>query len=140
MKKIEQIPKKEVFETPEGYFEELPDQIRRKIVANQTYVWYGKPQLKVALVSLVVILGIIFTVDRFSESKFQVQQELSKISDERLINYLESADISLVDITEEISIDEDIYFKIMEENFTFDSDKIEEEILFNLQKYSDELL
>ena len=140
MKKIEQIPKKEVFETPEGYFEELPAQIRRKIVANQTYVWYGKPQLKVALVSLVVILGIIFTVDRFSESKFQVQQELSKISDERLINYLESADISLVDITEEISIDEDIYFKIMEENFTFDSDKIEEEILFNLQKYSDELL
>jgi hypothetical protein len=76
----------------------------------------------------------------FSATELLIQEELSEISDERLINYLESADISLVDIIEEISIDEDTYLEIMKENFTFDSDKIEEEILLNLLKYSDELL
>jgi hypothetical protein len=140
MKKLEQIPKKEVFQVPEGYFEELPAQIRKKIDADKSPIWYGRPQFRIALAYITIILAIIFSVVHFSATELLIQEELSEISDERLINYLESADISLVDIIEEISIDEDTYLEIMKENFTFDSDKIEEEILLNLLKYSDELL
>lgn len=140
MKKLEEIPKKEIFKAPEGFFENLPHQIRQRIDSEPDPNWlYRHKGVVVAFASFILLAVSLITFYSVRNTENGIQNQLSSISQEELVEYLENSNLSVVDIAENVN-DEELFEGIIEDNLQFDADEFEEEILLDLEKYSDELL
>jgi hypothetical protein len=104
MKRLEDIPKKQNFKVPDGYFDELPMRIQARIEANKptsvVSFSYGKLALRYALP--VVLVGVISVVlwNNYSAKSEDPMAALENIPAEQLVAYLESDEISTDDIIE----------------------------------------
>lgn len=106
MKKLEDIPKKDHFNAPEGYFEALPERISARIEKKTT--WSERPvfrySLQYALPALVLfVLGIIW----FSQPNIESTTNddlLSSIETAALVEFLADAEsTSYEDFLDEVN-------------------------------------
>ena len=104
MKKLEDIPKKEVFNVPDGYFDKLPGIIQARVATPQNE---GRPvwgfALRYALPTVVLLAVGIFWFNQ-SPKVADAEQLLSSIQTEDLVAYLNESDMT----TEELLADAEL--------------------------------
>lgn len=108
MKKLEDIPKKNIFEVPEGYFDRLPSVIQAR-VAQQASESVWAPFLKFSLryALPVVVLGAVAIWFYGQPSGPQNAEDmLSSVDTSQLVAYLEDSDLTTDDLLEGVDLDE----------------------------------
>ncbi len=100
MKKLEDIPKKNIFEVPEGYFEKLPGIIQTRVAKPEPTRWFV-PSLKFALPILAFVAVGIFWFS--SQTGKSIEEQLSGIQTEQLIAYLDDSDLTMDDLAETVT-------------------------------------
>ena len=107
MKKLEDIPKKEVFNVPEGYFESLPTIIQSRVAGRRKETAF-LPALSLVLryALPVVILGVIgyFWLGPKAEQN-STESILASIETEDLVAYLNETDLTTEELLESIQLD-----------------------------------
>ncbi len=133
MKKLEEIPKKAVFEVPEGYFEKLPSRIAARIEAERTAAstgWWPEfgwaPALRLAL-PVVIVAAIAIFLYRLGPSSSEPEQILASVSTEALYEFLEESDLTTDELIETIDAE------------GFDIEALEEEAYPEIDLSDDEL-
>jgi hypothetical protein len=117
MKKLEEIPKKGIFEVPDGYFDQLPGIIQARVAEKNTET---RPYFRYALayalpVVLLLVLAVIYLTPQKSLS---AEELLSSVSSEELVAYLEQSEISLDELLDYADYDEAVVEAIEAEAFT----------------------
>lgn len=101
MKKLEDIPKKVIFNVPDGYFESLPAKIQARIetgrVKESSFVFRYKLQYALPVVALLVV-GIYWFAE--SSQPRDVESLLASVQTEDLVAYLNESDITTDDLIE----------------------------------------
>ncbi len=125
MKRLEDIPKKNIFQVPDGYFEKLPGVIQARVAKPEKAVWFV-PVLKYALpVLAVVVLGILW----FSNPKGNsFDEQLASIQTEQLIAYLDDSDLNFDELTESVTWSETDLVELEEtvfNSFDFAGDELD---------------
>src|SRR6478609_7419580 len=97
MKKLDDIPKKNIFEVPDGYFDRLPMRIQAKVeTATQTHsAPHWKLAFRYALPVLMVGFALIYY---FKPVPHPTEELLSEVSNEHLIAYLSESEININDL------------------------------------------
>jgi len=105
MKKLEDIPKKEVFDVPEGYFEKLPGMIQSRVSKSSAIprpVWvYG---LRYALPAVILLAVAIFWFNRPGDDH-SPEDMLASIQTEELVEYLNDSDLTTDELLEQAHLD-----------------------------------
>jgi hypothetical protein len=91
MKKLEDIPKKDLFKAPDGYFDKLPGIIQARVAKPESKpMWV--PVLKFALpVVALVTVGIFWFTNNNPQT---LESELAAIETEQLIAYLDNNEVT----------------------------------------------
>ncbi len=102
MKKLEDIPKTDIFKVPEGYFDSLPSIVQAR-VAKKESGWMPALQLslKYALPVLVIAVGAFWFLNNESATT-NTEQLLASISSDDLIEYIQDAEMNTEDLLESI--------------------------------------
>ena len=108
MKKLEDIPKKKVFDVPEGYFENLPTVIQSRI-AGQKEVKAFRPVLSYALryalpVVVLGVIGYLWLGPKATPS--DAESILASIETEDLVAYINDTDLTTEELLESVQLDE----------------------------------
>ncbi|MDH4089410.1 MAG: hypothetical protein OEV74_02875 [Cyclobacteriaceae bacterium] len=133
MKKLEEIPKKEVFNVPEGYFDKLPGIIQARVTAPDKRIFIRPAfsfTLRYALPVIVIFTLGIFWFVRQGETA-TAESILATIETEDLVAYLYSSDLTTDELLDNVSLD------------TYDANKIEEAVFaldLNTDKKYEEIL
>jgi hypothetical protein len=105
MKKLEDIPKKEVFDVPEGYFETLPGMIQSRVSKQSAG---GRPAwvfgLRYALPSVVLLAVAIFWFTR-PDADRSPEGMLASVQTEELVAYLNDTDLTTDELLETVHLD-----------------------------------
>ncbi|MEQ8302765.1 MAG: hypothetical protein RIB47_05185 [Cyclobacteriaceae bacterium] len=108
MKKLDDIPKKSIYEVPEGYFDKLPGIIQSRI-ADEKKVYerpaYFQLALKYAL-PVLALIAVLFFVVRNDEVTGNPEEMLATISSEELAIYLQESDLTTDELLEEVDLNE----------------------------------
>lgn len=129
MKNLENIPKKNIFDVPDGYFDKLPSKIQARIGAENPKAEtksYFRYALQYALLVVLVVVAAIFI---FKPKSTSVEDMLASVSTEQLVAYLDEVDVNTL-TTEELI-----------ESFEFDTETIEaieQEVYFNFDLENDD--
>jgi hypothetical protein len=119
MKKLKDIPRKQVFTTPGGYFDRLPGIIQSRIEAEQkqrfSFSW--GVSLKYGLPALVIVVVLVFWLQ---PPPRDISGQLSMIDTEQIALYLEEIDITTEELTSEIEWSSD------------DLDELENDVYLNM--------
>jgi hypothetical protein len=105
MKKLEDIPKKEVFNTPEGYFDSLPSRIQSRIQEKEgkrESVFTVRAAWRFAL-PVIALLAVGIFWFTMSDDMSNAESILSSVRTEDLMTYLAESDMStdeLIDAAE----------------------------------------
>jgi hypothetical protein len=109
MKRLEEIPKKDIFEVPDGYFDKLPGVIQSRIAdprpASITVASY-RLALKYAVPVVVITLAAFFIFRGNDPVSNNPEEMLAAVSTEELATYLAESDISTEDLLDNINLDE----------------------------------
>lgn len=93
---IESFDKVNVFKVPNGYFETLLERILSKTEQKETKVikvnWFSKNIKWAAAASIVLMVGLWFSLPNFTKNKTELA--LEQVSKEDIKSYLENQDIS----------------------------------------------
>ncbi len=120
MKNLEDIPKKNVFDVPEGYFDQLPGIIQARVAGSQREsLWapYLRISLKYALpVLAIIVVSFFFWTKPAGQS---AEDLLASVDSGSLVAFLEDSDISSDDLLEGINLNR-------EEADAIQNDSIEE--------------
>lgn len=104
MKKLEEIPKNEVFKVPEGYFENLPGIIQARVAEKNKEI---RPvfiyALRFALPAIVLFALGIFWYAR-QDQTLTPESILASIQTEDLVAYLNEADLTTEELLENVSL------------------------------------
>ncbi len=105
MKRLEDIPKKDIFEAPEGYFERLPSIIQSRVVAesNSRWTWFDQPVWKYALSLAFLAAGLYWFLLRPAPQS--PEQMLASVDTGSLIAYLNESDMSTEELMESVPLD-----------------------------------
>jgi hypothetical protein len=109
MKKLEDIPKKDIFEAPEGYFDRLPGLIQARVskpVADAPWVLSLRMTLRYAVPILVV--GVISWLYLRMPGSPSAEDMIASVDSNNLVAYLQESDITADDLLENLQLsDED---------------------------------
>ena len=105
MKRLEDIPKKQSFKVPDGYFEDLPMRIQARIQATEKKTsWIPNFSLSFKFAIPVLLVGIISLIVWTNLSKpIDSLANLDTVPTEQLLAYLESDDITTDEILENVT-------------------------------------
>ena len=110
MKKLEDIPKKTIFEVPEGYFDKLPGVIQSRIAEKNPVrerASYFALSLRYALPAIVLIAASIFVYQNYYNSQASdVESILASVDSQDLVDYLDEDEVSMEYILEDVSAGE----------------------------------
>jgi hypothetical protein len=129
MNPLENIPKKQIFEVPEGYFERLPQVVQSR--TTQVQHSPGMPYLRIAVryALPLVLLGASLWFWLMPAQKQSAESLLADIHTEELIRYLVETDMELDDILlttelENLAADgvEDEVYSLFQEEYHTDED------------------
>lgn len=119
MKKLEDIPKKNIFEAPEGYFDRLPGVIQARVARDTEsrpsiapfglVVRYALPMLAIGLA--------LFLIFRENDPAGMPEDLLATVSDEQLAIYLVESDFSTEELLDNLDL------------VDFDTNALNEEII-----------
>lgn len=119
MKKLEDIPKKEIFEVPGGYFEKLPGIIQSRVTSpEKSWVPSFRPALRLAVPVLLMAIAVGFWIQR-SDSNVSVENILASIQTEDLITYLNEGDLSTEELLDHVELDAEDVSRIEESVYGF---------------------
>ncbi len=124
--KLDNIDKKEVFEVPEGYFEDLPLKIQARIDAEKPKsVVRSVPSWSLAMAaSALFVLAFVFI---FSDKESTVDDLLAEVSNEELVAYLDQIDLDEYDIAS--AFEDDVDALNLEETNVLDGIDMEDQVL-----------
>lgn len=107
MKKLEDIPKKQAFEAPEGYFEALPGIIQSRVARPESisrrFSW--KPALLYAMPVLLVAIGLTWYMNS-SNADNSPEQLLASIETIDIEAYLDESDMTTEELLDHINYDQ----------------------------------
>jgi hypothetical protein len=131
MKKLEDIPKNNIFEVPDGYFDKLPGIIQSRIAAEKSIV-ESRPFFVVALQYAIpiVVLAVagIFILQNYESEPRDTESLLASVSNEELVSYLMYGDdASTEELLEGIDLN-DIDINSLQEEPLMDIDLNEQEL------------
>jgi hypothetical protein len=117
MKKLEDIPKNELFTVPEGYFEKLPGRIQSRIVAGSSsepsfFVAYKLQYILPAV--LVVASGVTFWLSGLPTENSS-ENLLASVETSDLIAYLNDSELTTEDVIENVNFDQEDLNEIEDE-------------------------
>ena len=122
MKKLEDIPKKQVFEVPEGYFEKLPAIIQSRITTktyDQSFFHAYKYRLQFVIpVVLLLVAGIFWFTQR--DTTTGAEDLLAAVETADLVAYLSEADLTTDDLLNHVVLDNDDVIAIEENVYEFE--------------------
>lgn len=129
VKKLENIPKTNIFEVPEGYFDRLPGIIQARTAkpAESERPFYVIA-LRYAVPALVLVFSLVFVLQQ-NNSQNDVEKMLAAVSTEALTSYLIDSDLStdeLLDAIDLAQIDTDQLGLETMSIFDMDYDELEE--------------
>lgn len=107
MKKLEDIPKKQIFEVPDGYFEKLPGIIQSRVGKDreERSGWsVYRFSLQYAVPVVILVAAGIFWFTR-SQSDLSTENILASIQTEDLVAYLGDTDFTTEELLEDIDLD-----------------------------------
>jgi hypothetical protein len=129
MKKLEKIPKNNIYKVPDGYFEQLPMKIQARIetrTASQTRVLGVKRYALYYAIPVVALLIVAVFIFKPGQDE-SVESMLSSVSTEQLITYLEDNNLTTDELLENIEFDEFTIESI--ENEVYSDFVLDEEML-----------
>jgi hypothetical protein len=105
MKKLEDIPKENIFKTPEGYFDRLPGVVQSRIAEKskqRTPFFQTGFALRYALPVLILAAAGIFWFNNTSRinSLTDIETELENVSPDQLSIFLNDTDLSTDELIE----------------------------------------
>lgn len=103
MKRLDEIPKKTLFEAPEGYFEKLPGRIQARIAKPEPEIAWGKVAVRYALPLVVMGAAAVFFLT--SRPSLSPEEVIASIDSEQLVAYLEDAEVNTDDLLDVISLE-----------------------------------
>jgi hypothetical protein len=133
MKKLEDIPKKEVFKVPDGYFEKLPAIIQSRVTehrAEKSWWLTHRFSLRLAMPILIVLAGVIFWLNR-AQTELNAENILASVQTEDLIAYLSEADLTTEELIENIELNAEEVSNIEESVYEFQLNDTEIENILN---------
>ncbi len=101
MKRLEDIPKKTLFEVPEGYFDRLPGVIQARVASQQpesAWSGYGQMAVRFALPVVVIAAAAVFFLN--NPEAASTEELLASIESEQLVAYLEETEVNTDDLLE----------------------------------------
>jgi len=105
--KLEDINKDNIFKVPDNYFEDFPDRLQKRIKEteknNRTPVIHLRRLINIAAAAVILFFAI-YGINRLNNKPASVDQLLSDISTEELINYLVESDISTDELLENLDM------------------------------------
>lgn len=107
MKRLEDIPKKTLFEVPDGYFDRLPGVIQARIAgpSQEPVEPVRGYAFKFALSALVLTAVALFF---WTEPRtLSAEEVLASIDSEQLVAYLEESELNTEEILEALPLDPD---------------------------------
>jgi hypothetical protein len=132
--KLEDIPKKEIFTAPDGYFDTLPGVIQARVAKQSRFarpVW--KYSLRYALPAVVLVAAGILWYTRQTSA----QDMLAGIATEELVRYLEESEtLSTDELLDTDLLDADDVQAIEQEVYTLD---LNDDVLDALEDNLDDL-
>jgi len=117
MKRLEEIPKKTLFEVPDGYFDQLPNAIQARVSTHHpeaAWTGYGRLAVRFALPVVVAAAVVYFLTDRSPQS---TEELLASIETEQLVAYLQESEISTDDLLEYAPLEDEEVQAIEEDAF-----------------------
>jgi len=105
MKRLDEIPKKTLFEAPEGYFEKLPSRIQARISKPEPAVTWGKLTIRYALPALLV--GAVSALLLLNQPNLSPEEVLASIESEQLVAYLEDTELNTDDLLDAVTLEAD---------------------------------
>ncbi|MFD1001282.1 hypothetical protein ACFQ21_18275 [Ohtaekwangia kribbensis] len=123
--KLEDLPKKEIFDVPEGYFEKLPGTIQARI-AERKQQTTSRPVLRYAFqyalpLVMIITIGLIW-FEKSSSNPSSTETLLAEIQTEDLITYLDDTDMSTDELLEHASLNAADVEEIEQEVYGLDLD------------------
>jgi len=104
MIRLDDIPKKSLFETPEGYFEKLPGRIQSRIAGPEPKPLWGTLALKYAFPVLALAAASIFVLT--NRPSLSPEELIAGVESEQLVAYLSEMDVSTDDLLDAVPLDE----------------------------------
>jgi hypothetical protein len=119
MKKLEEIPRKKVFEVPHGYFEKLPAIIQSRVASQpkQSLPAFSVG-LRLAIPLLVMAISVIFWLSR-PNVKDSPENILASMQTKDLIDYLAEADLTTDELLEHVDLDAEDVSQIEDSVYQF---------------------
>jgi hypothetical protein len=105
MRKLEDIPKKDIFGTPEGYFEKLPSTIQARVSEKNSSLSespFYRFKLQYVLPVVLLLAAAVYWFESPSESN-NVDELLASVKTEELIAYLSESDMTTEDLIDHLS-------------------------------------
>ena len=107
MKKLEDIPKKNIFEVPEGYFDRLPGIIQARVSEQRpTYGWlppWSVPVRFAVAVLMMMAVGVFWYTPGSLSGTDKIKSELASINPDQLVEYLDEHELATEDLVERIA-------------------------------------
>lgn len=104
MIRLDDIPKKSLFEAPEGYFEKLPGRIQARIARPEPDPAWGRLALRYALP--VVLLAAAAVLVLTNRDNLSPEDLLAQVDSEQLVAYLDETDLNSDDLLDAVPLDE----------------------------------
>ena len=105
--KLEDINKDNIFKVPDNYFENFPERLKKRIMEDEQKkkvpVIRLRPIINWAAAAVILIFAI-YGITRINDNTASVDQILSEISSEELINYLVESDMSTDEFLENLDM------------------------------------
>ena len=131
MKKLEDIPKKQIFEVPEGYFEKLPGIIQSRVARPERQVALRfKTALQLALPAFLIAMAVAFWINRPDQGATP-ENMLASVETNDLIAYLEEADLTTEELLDYVELDAADVDQIEESVYDFGLNDTEIEDILN---------
>jgi len=133
MKKLEDIPKKQVFEVPEGYFEKLPGIVQSRVAkpGEERRWWFVyRYSLRIALPAMILLAFGIFWYNQPQADK-SAEGILASIQTEDLVAYLSEADLTTEELLEDVQLNDEDVIHIEESVYEFQLSDPDFEEIFN---------
>ncbi len=106
--KLEDIPKKPIFDIPEGYFERLPNRIQSRIAeggrSEFSFVYRYRLQYVIPAAFFIAVLSIWLLRP---QAPTDAESILATVDTEQLVAYLNESEISTEDVLEEFEFSPD---------------------------------
>jgi len=105
--KLEDLNKDNIFKVPDNYFENFPDRLQKRIEEKENHKKVPVIRLRSIInmaAAAAILIFAIYGITKINDNKTSVDQLLSEISSEELVNYLVESEISTDEFLESLDV------------------------------------